>query len=99
MEQTKKSLSILAHTYPLLAAKLENIVAICSLFGRALLPQLWQDRDHTWGQHGSILKWGYPRFHPFIYIYIIVIEFRGFSIINHVFWGTTIYGNPHMLCC
>ena len=22
--------------------------------------------------------------------------FSGFSIINHSFWGTTIYGNPHI---
>ena len=22
----------------------------------------------------------------------------GFSIINHPFWGTTILGNPHIIC-
>ena len=29
----------------------------------------------------------------------ILIGFLGFSIINHPFWGTPIFGNTHMVLC
>ena len=41
----------------------------------------------VWKLYGCFLKWWYPR-KSFIFI--------GFTIINHLFWGTTIYGNPHI---
>ena len=37
--------------------------------------------------YGGFLKWGYPPSHPF---------FIGFSIFYHLYWGTPIYGNPHV---
>ena len=48
-----KSCSPLLHIHATGCKHLQNIVAICSLFGRALLQQLWQDRDHSWGQQGT----------------------------------------------
>ena len=37
--------------------------------------------------YGGFLKLGVPPNHPFI---------NGFSLINHPFGGTSLYGNPHM---
>ena len=37
--------------------------------------------------YGGFLKWRYPQ----------IIHLKGFSLINHPFWGNPIYGNPHIV--
>ena len=58
-------------------------------------PTKWQGKmDETYetmikklGAYGCFLKWWYPKSSVLI----------GFSIINHPFWGTPIFGNTHTL--